>query len=194
MKEGLRLRVAGLTEGDKDVAQALLVPEEALRAEHEYLVRLHGAKPGEPKEFHPTVVQEGKPVRMQWHIGPAPDTTAPSWKEAPRVLGTRRDEKGSHGAETRVRVAVAAQDEGGPILYRVALRARAVSPDWRSWLYTAPEDGVLDVGRAKWGGPFTLATGRRYEMKLFAVDAAGNEREAPGAPLRFKGPRVRHAR
>ena len=43
------------------------------------------------------------------------------------------------------------------------------------------------------GGPFDLLPGRRYAVKLTAVDAAGNETPAPGGPLEIVGPVDRDA-
>ena len=192
IKDGLRFLVTSITDGDEKIAQAVLVPEKPLRGAHEYLVRFHGTGPGEPKEYHPTVTQKGKQVRMQWRVGETPDTKAPTWTETPRVLSSKRDERGD-GVETFVRIAVSAKDERGMLLYRVRIRERGKGKAWRSWFLRAPAGGQsLVVGRGKCSGPFELFPGRRYEIRLSAVDAAGNETNAPGNPLRFKGPFALH--
>ncbi len=190
VREGTLLDVAAREQTLPEWAQSLLQPREKLLPAHEYLLRLHGLGATEPKRFHPTIPTPSGGQRLQWRIGDQPDEQAPRWEAPPRVLSTRREEGGPHTVSV-VRVAVTARDEGEHLLYRVRLRERGKGKGWQSWWLAAPEDGVLEVGRGRCGGPVTLSPGHHYELRLSALDGAGNEREAPGPALRLRGPRAR---
>ena len=121
----------------------------------------------------------------------APDKSAPRWRRRPTV-GDASYVRYGCGPATRVKVNVAVDDtltdpdaDAG-----VQVRAELFPHDGGSPLryLITPIHGVIEIGHGMCGGAFPIQPNERYSVLLTAVDAAGNETRAPGAPLEIVGP------
>lgn len=129
-----------------------------------------------------TTLKEGMKFTLRFDDAPSEvaewtvtqsDTTAPVWTSAPIAKKGLYKEFGCGPAIQAI--------VGIPATGAIQVRARA---NKREFLIDI-KDGAATVGHSMCWGPFRLKG--EWSLELSALDAAGNETRAPGAPLRFKG-------
>ena len=125
------------------------------------------------------------------------DSTAPRWRTAPKV---RPGVFGLYGCGDALYVPVSVpfdgEDDAVLIVAEVKPIGGAVIPSGgpaTARYLLRPRGGEVRIGHEMCGGPFNLESGRRYTVKLSAVDAAGNRSPAPGGPIGIVGPTEKHA-
>jgi hypothetical protein len=174
--EAVPLEVVETNEGEFEVTQVVLRARRPLRAGSRYRLVLTGRS-------NPRLWGSRGRVPLVWTVA-SPDSTPPRWTEAPRMERTSFTAFGCGPAiyaHVRVRVS-----DASDVLYRVTVEPVSGGAA-RTYLIEA-RDGELQVGHGMCSGPFVLAAGIRYRIRVTAVDAAGNETPAPGTPLEAEGP------
>jgi len=113
-----------------------------------------------------------------WTTGAGPDHRKPVWSASPRWTGRFEREEfcGFANGIARATASAAARDAEGPVLIRVLLDDGKEKNDF----VIVPEADEIDVGHGPCYGAFELEEGRRYRATFSAVDAACNDRRAPG--------------
>jgi hypothetical protein len=180
-KRQVPLRLDDIYVGHGEI-KARLVPARALppSTRCELVLRASG-RPGrrasEPIQWINTEPPERTLAPPWWNTAASADRHPPAWTSAPAWTGEaeRGPGCGVPGSEVTLKVAVAAADAEGPLLYRVVLDDGREKND----VVMASEGGAIDLGYQMCSGVFELEQGRRYRASLSAIDAAGNETRAP---------------
>jgi hypothetical protein len=165
------------------VVQMVFVPARELRADTTYTLYLS-------EEARP-LTRSSDPIA--WTTSAGADRTAPRWRAAPRS-GPGVSAPLGCGSEVFVPVSVALDgddEDAVRILAEVRPIGGAVLPTGgpaTARYLLERRGGGIKIGHEMCGGPFDLEPGRRYTVRLTAVDAAGNKAPAPGRPLEILGP------
>jgi hypothetical protein len=162
-------------------AKALLVPARALPP----LTRCELVLTAPSRTGDPTVNWINGPDRMKgpatppwWETRADADHRRPLWTAPPQWTGQpdRGAECGMPDGWASAKLSVPVADGEGPLLIHVFLDDGHEKNDF----VIAPEEGQIDVGYDMCGGAFELEEGRKYHLRLSAMDAAGNEAPSPG--------------
>jgi hypothetical protein len=147
--------------------EVLLTPERALKPKLKYVLQFDPARVKELEQFGLASANGAA-----WTAAAA-DKQAPGWG-GPASISERSFSSGSTDATVTVKVAV--KDKAAQViaeLEQVGGTAGAAE-------YQLPvEGGKIVVGAGLCGGSFNLTQGARYQLRLRAVDAAGNSSPAP---------------
>jgi hypothetical protein len=121
---------------------------------------------------------EGPATPPWWETRADADHRRPVWTAPPHWTGQpdRGPRCGMPDGWVSAKVSVPAADGEGPVLIHVFLDDGHEKNDF----VIASEEGQIDVGHDMCGGAFELEEGRKYRLRLSAMDAAGNEAPAPG--------------
>lgn len=164
------LRLTTAYAGGMFMEQAVLVPAKALQANGQYQLQL----PGAPKPF-------------SLQVGAQADTTPPVWRTAPQVRESSYTRMGC-GPSIGVAIEVPVSDESQQVFVLAQVRPLDAPKEEPARYLLTPQKGKISLGHGMCSGAFKLKPKARYEVKLVAVDLAGNETPAPGAPLNILGP------
>ncbi len=177
------LEVVRVDVGQFEVTQAVLKPSQGLKPGKRYRLELEAQDAGVTLDAR--VLHQNKLAPVAWMVG-AKDEAAPKWAKAPEAAG---GEWVGYGCGPAIYgfIKVSAESQ---VQYRVEVR-RADGAGPARTFRVAAKDGRLEVGHGMCGGPFKLEEGVRYSAAVTAVDAAGNESPAPGAPVTLVGPAPR---
>lgn len=174
--ERVPLDVAEILAGDFTATQAVLVPKRALTAGRTYAL----AWTGREADHASAKAANGT---LRWTAVGTPDTIAPVWSASPASSGGDRHELGC-GPVANAKIVVLATDDRTAPLFRVDVTSAgrgAVS------FFTEAQEGAVLVGHGMCSGPVRLVTGTAYDVRVTAVDLAGNA-SAPSPVLRFAAP------
>ncbi|HYI01239.1 hypothetical protein [Hyalangium sp.] len=182
-KDEVPLRVVAVYRGEMNLTQAVLQPERPLQPGQRYT--LHLTQPeGASSPPLPTETQsKSGNAPIAWTVTDA-DVKPPRWRAAPRKKGASAERMGC-GPSIHVHVS-ASVDEEGPQVHVLAEVRRADGGEPVRFRLTPGEEQV-HIGHGMCSGAFQLKEGMRYTVRLVAVDMAGNESAAPGAPVRIVG-------
>ena len=143
-------------------------------------------------------MEDGRPFQgdrgqsFEWTTTAGADQVAPRWRNAPKV---KPGVHGLYGCGDAVYVPVSVPFDGEADDVRIVAEVRPIAgsvipaggPATARYLLR-PRGDEIKIGHEMCGGPFELEPGRRYTVKLTAVDAAGNASPAPGRPMQIVGP------
>ena len=195
--ERVALKAMETLEGADGDMQMVLVPAAPLRPGTTYELAIADV----PTPAHRRSLEEllndspsghdSEVVRFAWTTARTSDRARPRWRAAPKGRAGVNEQLGC-GPEVLVPVSVPIDsEEAVQILAEVTPLGGGQGPggaNTRRYLI-APQDSEIEIGHAMCGGPFDLAPGVHYSVKLTAVDVAGNWSPAPGRPLEIIGPR-----
>lgn len=153
--------------GEMKIAQAILVPSEALKPGLNYRLTWKKRPPGFAQPAN-------------WTTGKSRDDTVPTWLSTPFPQPGERHEFGC-GPAVNARVDLAPLDDS-PFLIRARVTRGTQSTEY---LLRWTKGESLAIGHGMCSGAFELQDSE-WTLELSAVDAAGNEAPAPGTAIRFK--------
>jgi hypothetical protein len=153
------------------VDELVLAPLKALQMETDYELRRC------TDASTPCTADRSQSVspRLRWRTSRGPITERPRWMAAPRMIGSHARTPGcaSPGIQAFFRVPLAPGD----------LRVRVEMTHGRRTMRATiePSHGIASVGHEGCGRMMPIVPGDRYTVRLWAVDAAGQETPAPRA-------------
>jgi hypothetical protein len=185
-KDEVPLRVVAVYRGEMNLTQAILQPERPLQPGQRYTLHLTHPEGARSPPLPTETQSKTGDVPIAWTVTDA-DVKPPHWRKAPRKEG---ESKVRMGCGPSIHVHVSANvDEEGPQVHVLAEVRRADGGEPVRFRLS-PSQKQLHIGHGMCSGAFQLKEGVRYTVRLVAVDMAGNEAAAPGAPVHIVGSKL----
>jgi hypothetical protein len=187
------LRRIELLNSEKDFTQLVLKAEDALDAGSTYRLDTNRLKYKDSNVKLARASAVGK--RLRWRAVP-PDSRAPNLQSVKKIGAERKTLGCAPTTYVMLRPSIP-DDNVDELIFRVVLTQKLKSdlkqtdlihPASKQTYWIEPNDeSELRIGHGMCGGEFELEQGASYEVKLQAIDKAGNRSPVSG-PLEVVGP------
>lgn len=163
----VQLKVINLYEGEDDLTQAILKPQEELKVGQEYTLELDSL--GDDDHLY-KIGKYNQPI--SWKVINKVDTKKPSWKSGmrPKFQKTSFTAYGC-GPAVYAHFRVSIHDKSETL---VKTEVMDLSNKERTIFYLSPRDGVINVGHGMCSGAFVFRENVQYKIRFDLMDASGN--------------------
>lgn len=177
------LRRIELLQNEKDFTQLVLKAEEDLDAGSTYRLDTNRLKYKDSEVRLAWTCDGGK--RLRWRAGP-PDSRAPNLRSLKKIGAERKTLGCAPTTFVMLRPSIP-DDNVDELIFRVVVTRKVKSGLKQTYWVKPNDESELRVGHGMCGGEFDLEQGASYEVKLQAIDKAGN-RSPVSDPLDVVGP------